>query len=98
MGQSYEQLSLEERCTIARHRQAVKGLLFRKAHEPHILDWHRAPRRRWVITLSGTVDIGTGDGTTMTFGPGDVFLAEDVTGQGHKATPHNWVRAYVHLE
>jgi hypothetical protein len=31
----------------------------------------------------------------MTFGPGDVFLAEDLTGQGHRATPHDWVRAYV---
>jgi hypothetical protein len=46
-------------------------------------------------TLSGTVDIELGDGTSLTFGPGDVFLAEDVRGQGHRATPHDWVRAYV---
>ena len=52
-------------------------------------------RRRWVITLSGTVDIGLGDGTSMTFSPGDAFLAEDFTGQGHTAAPHDWVRAYV---
>jgi hypothetical protein len=44
------------------------------------------------------VDIGLGDGTSMTFVPGDVFLAEDVTGQGHTATPHDWVRAYVDIE
>jgi hypothetical protein len=31
----------------------------------------------------------------MTFNPGDAFLAEDITGRGHTATPHNWVRAYV---
>jgi hypothetical protein len=31
----------------------------------------------------------------MTISPGDAFLAEDITGQGHTATPHNWVRAYV---
>jgi hypothetical protein len=73
----------------------AEGLLFRKDFSPHIVNWHRAPRRRWVITLSGTVDIKLGDGTSMTFGAGDVFLAEDVRGQGHQATPHNWVRVYV---
>ena len=60
--------------------------------------WHTAPRRQWCITLSGSVEIGIGDGTVRTFGPGDVFLAQDVTGQGHTAKPHNWVRAFVHLE
>lgn len=34
----------------------------------------------------------------MTFYPGDVFLAEDTTGQGHTATPRDWVRAYVDIE
>ena len=52
----------------------------------------------WVITLAGSVDIGLGDGSTTTFYPGDVFLAEDISGQGHTATPHDWVRAYVDLE
>jgi hypothetical protein len=41
--------------------------------------------------------IGIGDGTVKTFGPGDVFLAEDETGQGHTALPKNWVRAFIHL-
>lgn len=77
---------------------AVKGLVFKNDQPTHILGWHTAPRRQWVITLSGSVDIGIGDGTVKTFGPGDVFLAEDVTGQGHTAVPKNWVRAFVHLE
>ena len=59
--------------------------------------WHNAPRRQWCITLSGSVDIGIGDGTVRTFGPGDVFLAEDVTGQGHTAVPKNWVRLFIHI-
>lgn len=59
--------------------------------------WHPAPRRQWCITLSGSVEIAIGDGTKKTFGPGDVFLAEDVTGQGHTARATNWVRAFVHL-
>ena len=98
-GQShFEQLDTSDASRLFNTVHSVKGLVFRKRYAPHILDWHRAPRRQWVITLSGTVDIGIGDGTVMTFGPGDVLLAEDVTGQGHTATPHDWVRAYVHLE
>ena len=51
-----------------------------------------------VAVFSGHVDIGLGDGTVTSFYPGDVFLAEDTSGQGHTATPHEWVRAYVNLD
>jgi hypothetical protein len=76
----------------------VKGLVFKNDRPTHTLGWHNAPRRQWVITLSGSVRIATGDGTTKTFGPGDVFLAEDLTGQGHTAKPDAWVRAFAHME
>jgi uncharacterized cupin superfamily protein len=36
-----------------------------------------------VVTLSGQVEIEAGDGAVRRFGPGDVLLAEDLTGQGH---------------
>jgi len=76
-----------------------KALVFKNdMNRDDLHGWHNAPRRQWCITLSGTVDIGIGDGTTKTFGPGDVFLAEDVTGQGHTALPKNWVRAFIHFE
>jgi hypothetical protein len=75
----------------------VKTLVFKNDHPTHILGWHNAPRRQYCITLSGSVEIGVGDGTAETFQAGDVFLAEDVTGQGHTAQPKNWVRAFVHL-
>ena len=47
------------------------------------MDWHPAPRRQYVIILSGQLEIGLGDGTTRRFGPGDARLVEDTTGQGH---------------
>ena len=47
------------------------------------MDFHNAPRRQFVITLSGRVEIESGDGTKRQFGPGDMFLADDTTGQGH---------------
>ena len=46
-------------------------------------DWHVAPRRQYLITLSGEAEIGLGDGTVHRLGPGDVNLAEDLTGRGH---------------
>jgi len=76
---------------------AATALVFKNDDNRDILGWHNAPRRQWCITLSGTVDIGIGDGTIKTFGAGDVFLAEDETGQGHTALPKNWVRAFVHI-
>jgi len=47
------------------------------------LDWHPAPRRQFVIILSGKLEIGLGDGTKHVFGPGDARLVEDTTGKGH---------------
>lgn len=77
---------------------AARTLVFKNdTNRDDLHGWHTAPRRQWCITLSGSVEIGLGDGTKRTFGPGDVFLAEDVTGQGHTAKPTNWVRAFVHL-
>ena len=47
------------------------------------MDWHPAPRRQFVIILSGRLEIGLGDGTKHVFGPGDARLVEDTTGKGH---------------
>jgi len=47
------------------------------------MDWHTAPRKQYVITLSGQVEIGIGDGTIRRFGPGDVMLADALPGGAH---------------
>ena len=47
------------------------------------IDWHPAPRRQFVIILSGRLEIGLGDGTKQVFGAGDARLVEDTTGKGH---------------
>jgi quercetin dioxygenase-like cupin family protein len=52
------------------------------------LDWHPAPRRQFVIVLSGQLEIGLGDGSKHLFGPGDARLVEDTTGQGHTTRVH----------
>ena len=59
------------------------GIAFRSALPGSVLDWHCAPRRQYSISLSGHAEIEVGDGTVARVGPGDVVLAEDLTGQGH---------------
>src|SRR6266508_5754013 len=46
-------------------------------------DWHPAPRRQFVIILSGQLEIGFEDGSKKVFGPGDARRGEDTTGKGH---------------
>ena len=63
--------------------QPAHGIIFRRAPATHLSNYHTAPKRQYVITLAGQVEIETGDGTIRRFGPGDVMLAEDTTGHGH---------------
>jgi len=60
-----------------------KGMYIREQSGNFELDFHPAPRRQYLITLSGKIEITLGDGTKRTFGAGDVLLAEDLTGHGH---------------
>jgi quercetin dioxygenase-like cupin family protein len=46
-------------------------------------DFHNAPRRQYVVIMSGAMEIEIGDGTTRALEPGDVLVAEDLTGKGH---------------
>jgi quercetin dioxygenase-like cupin family protein len=46
-------------------------------------DWHRAPRRQYVITLSGRGELEVAGGKKVSVGPGNIDLVEDTTGKGH---------------
>jgi quercetin dioxygenase-like cupin family protein len=63
--------------------QAGSSLVFRRFPADYFSDWHTAPRRQYIFLLSGQMEIGIGDGTTRRFGPGDMVLADDMTGKGH---------------
>jgi hypothetical protein len=77
-----EQMDIQSHPELATLQKAV-GIQFRSAPAGHFIDWHPAPRRQFVITISGEVEIGLADGSVHRFGPGHVNLAEDVTGMGH---------------
>lgn len=63
----------------------ARGVLFREVDGDYDLDFHNAPRRQYVVNLTGSVDIEVGDGTRRRLGPGSILLAEDTTGRGHKS-------------
>jgi hypothetical protein len=62
---------------------AGASLTFRRFPADYFSDWHTAPRRQYIFILAGQMEIGIGDGTARRFGPGDVVLADDLTGRGH---------------
>jgi quercetin dioxygenase-like cupin family protein len=64
------------------------------------LAWHTAPVRQLVVTLTGTLTFTTRDGEEFTLHPGDVLLAEDTTGSGHRwrlESTDPWRRMYIVL-
>ena len=48
-----------------------------------VQDWHNAPRRQYVITLSGQGEVEVAGGKKIHLGPGHIDLVEDTTGKGH---------------
>ena len=82
-GQSHiEPIDLGQRGDWLKGLPATQ-ISFRVWPRGEFLDWHPAPRRQFVIILSGRLEIGCGDGTRQVFGPGDARLVEDTTGKGH---------------
>jgi quercetin dioxygenase-like cupin family protein len=78
----------------------VVSISFRETRAGGAVEWHDAPARQFVITLSGTLDFQTRTGEHFMLHPGDILLAEDTAGSGHswKLIDENpWRRAYGSL-
>ena len=82
-------------------RSDVVAIHFKETPAHSSFDWHNDPEPQFVITLSGTLEFATRDGETFIIRPGDVLLAEDHIGTGHKwrlIDDQPWRRAYVVLK
>jgi quercetin dioxygenase-like cupin family protein len=82
-------------------RTDVTAIHFKETPAHSSYDWHPDPEPQFVITLSGTLEFATPDGETFVLHPGDVLLAEDHIGKGHKwrlIDDQPWRRAYVVLK
>jgi quercetin dioxygenase-like cupin family protein len=62
---------------------ANAGAELHRAPPGRVSDWHTAPRRQYVITLSGHGELEVSEGKKISVGPGNIELVEDVTGKGH---------------
>lgn len=51
---------------------------------PTSVDFRPAPRRQLVILLRGQVEYFCGDGSRRLLGSGDILVADDTRGQGHR--------------
>ncbi|WP_207430383.1 hypothetical protein [Sabulibacter ruber] len=76
----------------------VKTLHFKETAPSSVYDWHTAPNTQYVLTLTGTLEFTTSLGETFTLNPGEVLIATDTTGAGHKwrlLGDQPWKRAYA---
>ena len=60
------------------------SVIFREVEPSYDWDFHTAPQRQYIILLDGEIEIETSLSEKRTFKGGDVILAEDTTGKGHR--------------
>ena len=87
-GQShFEDLELAAADVARVSTKPGEDLVFRRSVENSFSDWHHPTRRQYLMVLEGRMEVTCGDGASRQFQPGDVLLAEDMTGQGHQTRP-----------
>jgi quercetin dioxygenase-like cupin family protein len=82
-------------------RTDVVTIHFQESPAHSSYDWHTAPEQQYVITLTGTLEFITRDGEKFVLRPGDVLIADDTMGTGHRwrlIDDQPWRRAYVVLK
>ena len=80
----FEDVTPEEMVTIAK-RLGEGDIQLNARQSPSFSDYHTAPRRQYVLHLLGTAEYETADRTKRRLGPGDILVAEDLSGHGHIA-------------
>lgn len=93
-------LGLTWRLDAVSGSEAARSISFEETAAGSSLDWHNAPHRQYVITLSGRLEFETRKGEKQVVEPGDVLLAEDTAGGGHRwrlIDEQPWRRAYVQV-
>ena len=62
----------------------VKDIIFRETGGDYDYDFHNAPQKQFIILLDGVIEIETSLGEKRDFKSGEILLAEDISGKGHK--------------
>lgn len=80
--------------------EPAKSVFFREIPPCWDYAWHNVVCREYVITIDGEAEIEVGSGEKRVFRKGDVLLAEDLTGQGHRTRvlgEKTWLQVFVTL-
>ncbi|MDP6549469.1 MAG: hypothetical protein QF659_05305, partial [Dehalococcoidia bacterium] len=80
----FEELTPDQLGEIV-NRVGEGEIILNRRPSPSVHDYHNAPRRQYVVNLSGVSEYEVADGTVRRLMPGDVLVAEDLTGHGHIA-------------
>ena len=68
---------------VALPLRGATGATFLYLKRGAVEDWHRAPRRMYLIAVQGMSEVTAGDGEVRRFGLGSIVLMDDLTGKGH---------------
>lgn len=80
--------------------EPAKSVFFRELPPGWAYTWHNVVCREYVVTIAGEAEIETGCGGKRVFRTGDVLLAEDSTGQGHRTRvlgDRPWLQVFATL-
>ena len=97
----YIDMPLSQRGDILSGATDVKTASFRETAIGGEFEWHNDPTPQYVITLSGVLEFEMKGGEKFTIKPGDILLATDTTGTGHRwriLDGNPWRRMYVVLK
>src|SRR5690348_7032333 len=76
----------------------VGSIRFQESPPHTTYDWHTAPVHQYVITITGTLEFSINSGETFILHPGEILIALDTTGSGHRwrlIDDAPWRRVYV---
>ena len=68
---------------LSEHIPATAVFLREVVREASSTEPHNAPRRQFIIQLTGESEVETSTGERRRFGPGAMMLLEDTDGKGH---------------
>lgn len=94
------QLAEGARGDLLTKKTGATSISFQETKSGGTFAWHDAPARQFVITICGTLDFQTRKGGHFKINPGDILLAEDTAGGGHRwrlVDDEPWKRMYVIL-
>lgn len=88
-GESFfkdEKIKLNDSGIIGKlsEKYPAESIIFREVEPTYDWDFHHPPQKQYIILLEGEIEIETSNGENRRFKAGDIILAEDTTGKGHR--------------